>query len=165
MEIFKNFGINPALLLAQIVNFLIVFIILKKILYKPFLTILKKREENLKEGLKSAEEGRKILEEATTKEHEMLKKAKQTSEKIVKDAKNQAAETAAKIEESAKNQAEKFLSSAREKIEQEAQESEERLTREIGKIAVTILEKTLSEILDRREKSEIVKRVSARLKV
>lgn len=165
MEIFKNFGINPVLLMAQIVNFLIVFIILKKVLYKPFLAMLKKREENLKEGVSLAEEGRKILEDAAKKEREMLKKAQDTSEKIVKNAKDQATETAEKIEESAKEQSEKILISAREKIEQEARETEERLTRDIGKVAITILEKTLSEVLDRREKSEIIKRVSQRLKV
>lgn len=165
MEILKDFGVNFPLLVAQIVNFLIVFFILKKILYKPFLTILKKREENLKEGLKQAEEGRKILEEATKKEREMLKKAQDTSEKLVKNARDQAAEAAEKIEESAKKQSDKILADARKKIEQEVQESEEKLTREIGIVAVAILEKTLTQVLDRREKSEIIKQVSSRLKV
>lgn len=165
MEILRDFGVNFPLLVAQIVNFLIVFFILKKVLYKPFLSMLKKREENLKEGLKQAEEGRKILTEATQKEHDMLKKAQDTSEKLIKDAKDQAVVLAVKIDDDAKKQSDKILSDARAKIEQEARETEERLTREIGKVAVTILEKTLSQVLDRREKSEIIKRVSTRLKV
>src|SRR3989344_2965783 len=120
MEILKDFGVNWILLLAQVVNFLIVFIILKKILYKPFLSMLKKREEKVSEGLKAAEEGKKLLEEATQKEHDMLKKAQETSARLVKDAKDQASEIAAKIEEKALKQSDKVLLEAKEKIEQEA---------------------------------------------
>ena len=56
MEIIKNFGVEPVLLVAQIINFLIILFILKKFLYKPVLDTLKKREDSIKEGLKQAEE-------------------------------------------------------------------------------------------------------------
>ena len=56
MEILENFGLNPMLLIAQIVNFLIVLFILKKFLYKPVLEMLKKRQTTIKDGLKQAEE-------------------------------------------------------------------------------------------------------------
>ena len=165
MEILKDFGVNWILLLAQVVNFLIVFIILKKVLYKPFLSMLKRREEKVSEGLKAAEEGRKLLEEAIVREKEMLRKTQETSAKIIKDAKSQAKEQAQEIEDTAKKQSEKILADAREKIEQETREASEKLESDIGKIAVAMLEKTLSQVLERKEKSEIIKRVSQRLKV
>ena len=165
MEVFKNFGVNPYLLVAQVVNFLIVFYILKRILYKPFLTILKKREEKVSEGLKAAEEGRKLLEETQVREKEILKKAQETSTNLIKDAKTQAKELALEIEETAKKQSEKILADARVKIEQETREASEKLESDIGKIAVAMLEKTLSQVLERKDKSEIIKRVSQRLKV
>ena len=62
MEIINNFGLDPLLLGAQIVNFLIIFFILKRFAYKPVLDILKKREDSIKEGLRQAEEGKKILD-------------------------------------------------------------------------------------------------------
>ncbi|MBU2632677.1 F0F1 ATP synthase subunit B, partial [Patescibacteria group bacterium] len=49
MEIVKQFGLDPVLLVAQIVNFLILLFILKKLLYKPVLELLKKREDTIKE--------------------------------------------------------------------------------------------------------------------
>ena len=73
MEIINNFGLDPLLLGAQIVNFLIIFFILKRFAYKPVLDILKKREDSIKEGLRQAEEGKKILDEALEEEKKMLK--------------------------------------------------------------------------------------------
>ena len=164
MEILRNFGFNPYLLLAQIINFLIVFYILKRLLYKPFLTMLKKREREVKEGLAAAQQGREILEEATEKEKDILKKASNNAQKIVDSAKSEASALSKQIEENAKKQSERMLAEAREKIEQEAKESEERLSREIGRIAIAVLEKTLSKVLDKREQSEIVKKFSRSLK-
>ena len=69
------------------------------------------------------------------------------------------------IEETAKKQSEKILADARVKIEQETREASEKLESDIGKIAVAMLEKTLSQVLERKDKSEIIKRVSQRLKV
>jgi F-type H+-transporting ATPase subunit b len=58
MEILKTFGFDPILLGAQIINFLIIFYLLKRFLYKPVLGMLKTREDKIKEGIKQAEEAR-----------------------------------------------------------------------------------------------------------
>ena len=56
MEILKTFGVDPIFLGAQIVNFLIIFYLLKRFLYKPVLGCLKTGRQN--QGLKQAEEAR-----------------------------------------------------------------------------------------------------------
>src|SRR5437870_10658982 len=56
MEILKNFGFEPILFIAQIVNFVIIYLILKKFLYKPVLKLLKDRKQTIAGGLKQAEE-------------------------------------------------------------------------------------------------------------
>ena len=55
MNIFQNFGVNPILLLAQIVNFLIILYVLKRFMYKPVLNILKNREDEIKKGIEDAQ--------------------------------------------------------------------------------------------------------------
>ena len=52
MELLKDFGFDPILLTAQIINFLIVLVVLKKFMYKPVLDMLKKRENDIKKGIK-----------------------------------------------------------------------------------------------------------------
>jgi F-type H+-transporting ATPase subunit b len=44
-------GIDPKLLLAQLVNFTIIMLLLKKFLYKPILDMLEKRKKEIAEGV------------------------------------------------------------------------------------------------------------------
>lgn len=163
MEIFKDFGVNPVLLIAQIVNFLVILFILKKFMYKPVLDILKKRENQIKEGLKSAEESEKKLAQTLEKEKEILHKAHETAEKIVSDAKIEAGETKAKIEELTKKEVERMLNQSRRTIEQETKEAEQKLSIKIGQIAVTLLEKSLKGLFGEREQKLIMKKAVAQL--
>ena len=50
MEVLKNFGFDPVLLAAQIVNFLILIYILNRFVFKRVLEFLKAREEKIKSG-------------------------------------------------------------------------------------------------------------------
>lgn len=163
MEIFKDFGVNPVLLIAQIVNFLIILFVLKRFMYKPVLDILKKRENQIKEGLKNAEESERKLAQTLEKEKEILHKAHETAEKIVSDAKIEAVETKAKIEELTKKEVERMLDQSRQTIEQETKEAEVRLGKKIGQIAVTLLQKSLKGLFGEREQKLIMKKAAAQL--
>jgi F-type H+-transporting ATPase subunit b len=61
MDILHEFGVQPILLLAQIVNFAILFFLLRKFLYGPLLKILEQRRNTIKESLKNAEKIEKQL--------------------------------------------------------------------------------------------------------
>jgi F-type H+-transporting ATPase subunit b len=43
MELLKNFGFEPVLFLAQVVNFLVIFLVMKKFLYAPLVKMLEER--------------------------------------------------------------------------------------------------------------------------
>lgn len=92
MEILNQFGINPLLLAAQAVNFVVLLLILKKLLYKPLLKVLEERRTKIAESLKNAEEIEKRLNETTEREAEVLLKAAKEGEKMIKSAGEQAAQ-------------------------------------------------------------------------
>ena len=108
MQIVKDFGINPYLLIAQIVNFLIILYILKRFMYKPLLSMIKKRDDEVRKGLVDAESGHKLLVEAENKEKLILQNAQERAEKIVKDAKTEAGIERIETEEAAKREAERI---------------------------------------------------------
>lgn len=161
MEILKDFGVNPVLLVAQIVNFLIILFVLKRFMYKPVLDMLKKRENQIRDGLRSAEEGEKKLTEAEKKERQILHTAQERAEKILGDSKIEAQELKDQAIVIAKKEAEKIIAQAKETIEQEEKAAEERLTKKIGQIAISLLEKSLGRIFGEKEQKIILKKATA----
>lgn len=164
MEIVKNFGLNPVLLGAQIVNFLIVFFILKKVLYKPVLEVLKKRQTTIKEGLRAAEEARIKLEKVVVEEKNILRQAQLQSKKIIEDATEESVEIARRINEETKKQTEKLLNDTREQISRESIETEKRLASSTSKLAITILEKALKDFFSPKEQKEVIANALKKIK-
>jgi F-type H+-transporting ATPase subunit b len=156
MEILKNFGLNPFLLGAQVLNFIIILIILKKFLYKPVLDILKKRQTIIKDGLRQAEDARIKLEKVVVEEKNILRQAQLQSKKIIEDAKTDAIEVSRKINDETKKQTEKIMNDAREQITRESVEAEKRLAVNTSKLAVTFLKKALTEFFSSKEQGEII---------
>jgi len=164
MDILKNFGLDPVLLGAQIVNFLIIFYLLKKFLYKPVLGMLKKREDKIQEGLKQAEEARVTLEKTLAEEKKILNKAQEEARKIIEGSRSQATEVSRKIEEDTKKQAERILLETREQINQESKETEMRLSGKVSLLAEEMLTKSLEGFFGEKEQKQIVTKAIKQIK-
>ena len=164
MEILKNFGFDPVMLVAQIINFLIIFYLLKRFLYKPIFAMLKKRQDAIIEGQKQAEEARLTLEKTLSDEKKILTKARDEAKNITEDAKKQAIELATAINENTKKQNEKLLIEARAQIEQEVREVEKKLSEKISLIAKDMLTKSLEGIISEKEQKQIVEKTIKNIK-
>jgi len=164
MNILSDFGFDPILFFAQIINFLIILFVLKKLMYKPVLEMIKKRDAEIRSGLKNREDAEKLLVEAKEKESLILQKAGQKAEKIIEDAKIEASSAKAQTLENSRKEAEKMIQSARETIEQETKLAEEHLTAKIGTISIALLEKSLTGIFGKKEQAEILKKAEIELK-
>lgn len=164
MEILHTFGVDIKLLLAQIVNFIIVLFLLRKLLYKPLLTTLEERRSKISEGLKQAEEGHLLLEKATEKERQLLKKAQEEARQLLDEAKNQRQLLLKETEDTTKKQAEKILSDARVQIILETKEAEKRLSSHISDLALLFLQKSVHGLFNQKEQEEIVKNALKKMK-
>lgn len=163
MELLKDFGFDPILLTAQIINFLIILVVLKKFMYKPVLDMLKNRENEIKKGLKDSEDAQKRLEDAEEKEKQILQKARAEADKMVTDAKNEADALKAEKLEQTRIEVEKIIESGRATIALETKEAEDRLTGKIGTIAIALLEKSLAGIFGEKEQKEILKKATLQI--
>ncbi len=164
MDFLKNLGFDPVMLGAQILNFLIIFFLLKRFLYKPVLDMIKKREDVIKEGLKQSEEARLNLEKTLLEEKRILTKAQEEAKKIVGDAKLSAIEVSREIEENTKSQTEKMISEANLKIEQEAKTIEAKLSEKISILAADMLTKSLQGMFGEKEQKQIVNKALKQIK-
>lgn len=156
MEIIKEFGFDPRLLLAQIINFLLVLWVLRRFLYKPVLQMLEKRKKDIETGIKNAEAANRLLEEMTAKEQKLLQNAQKQAQKIIEEARDQASSIIDESQQSAKENAEKIIEEAKRKIEQDIKETEQRLTTHVSKIAIDFLKKAVSEMFTEATQEEVM---------
>lgn len=164
MELIKNFGLDPVLLGAQIINFLVILYLLRRFLYKPVFQMLKKRENEIKEGLEKTEQARKLLEKTLEQEKDILKKAQAHATKIIEDAKNETLEIQKQSSEASKKHAEKIINETREQIEREAKETEDRIITNVSKLSVSFLEKALGKLFTEKEQKELMTKAIKELK-
>ncbi|OGH19463.1 MAG: ATP synthase F0 subunit B [Candidatus Levybacteria bacterium RIFCSPHIGHO2_12_FULL_38_12] len=163
MEFLKNFGFDPILLLAQVVNFLIVLWVLKRFLYKPVLTMLTKRHLAIEEGLKNAAEAEKRLNDALNHQKKILKEAQTEAKKIIEDAKSHSAELIKNAEEGATIAAEKLLQEARNQIDVQTQKAEERLMSNISDLAIGFLQKASEHLFEQKDQEKIMSKAIKQL--
>ena len=124
-------GISPGLLVSQIVNFLLLVVLLRMLLYKPVLHMLDQRRERIAQSMKDAErasaaaqeaemEKSKILDEARREAQEIRAQASRDAEKIAQDVRTRAEQDASdvrmKAQEETKRQVEAALADADKQI-------------------------------------------------
>ena len=163
-EVLHNFGVEWQLLAAQVINFLIIFYLLKRFLYKPVFTMLKKREDTIKEGLSKADESKKALDDALAKEKKIIKEAQDTAKKIIQDAKERAETVAKDIEEKAKKQADSMVDNAKTQIDMETRKAEKELEKHVSELSVKILKQSLDNVFTENEQAEVVAKATKAMK-
>lgn len=155
-EIVEKFGLEWHLIVAQMVNFAILFAVLYRFVYKPVLSVLDKRREKIEGSLKQAKEieekNRKLQEEIAEK----LAVGKKEAEKIIAEAKE--------IGESARNnillETNREVSSMLTKAKKDMEYEKERMMSDIQdyivKMSLAVVEKLLTDKLDEKTKTCLV---------
>ena len=83
---FEKLGIDPALLITQIVSFIILFGVLALVLYKPILRMLDRRSQQVRESMEQAEEIKQRLAQTEEEVKAQLDAARQEGQAIVAQA-------------------------------------------------------------------------------
>ena len=87
MEVLSNIGFDWQVALANFINFLIIFYILKKFVFGPIGKIIQKRNSIIQEGVSKAQQSETELLVAQQKASEEIKAAKSHANQIIADAK------------------------------------------------------------------------------
>lgn len=164
MELIQNFGIDPKMLTAQVINFLVILYLLRRFLYKPVLDLLEKRKKLVQEGVENAQKAQVLLDKTIEEEKTILKKAQEEGKKLVNEARNQQVEIIAETEKITKKQAETILAEARLQIAFEAKETEKRLASRVSELAILFLQKSLTGAFGEKEQDEIMKNAMKKMK-
>lgn len=155
MQILTDFGINPILLLAQIVNFLILLFILQRILFKPLMKVLDLRKEKIATSLKEAEQIKEELAKAEQTSREIIEKASLKADQLVIEAKEAAQKLREEGSAAAKAEAEKIFKKGQDNIDLEKEKMRASLRSELMEVVVLATEKIMGKSLSTQEKEEL----------
>ena len=122
MEILTSLGVDWRLLLAQLVNFAVLFFALYKLLYKPLLALLEKRTETIEKGLADAHAAEEKLKLTDQTYKQIVLKAKKEAEKILEDASSLAEQHRQETTKSTREEVKRIVAQAKTRIEQEKQQ-------------------------------------------
>lgn len=167
MEVLGKLGINPLLLIAQIVNFLILLWLLNRFLYKPILKLFKDRSTRIEDGIKTAENLKKQAAEAEERHKQYLDEARKEAHRIIEQATKLGDEEKKKIIEMANEEARKIVDKTMQEINAEKQNIMSEIKKEVGEMVVALsssmIKKKLDETSQRAMIEEAIKEVEKEL--
>jgi F-type H+-transporting ATPase subunit b len=152
-------GINLPGLITQIVSFVILFAVLKMLLYKPILKMLEQRSQKIQDSLESAE---RVSKEAASQQEEMqgqIEAARTEGQQLIA----QAREVADRFREEELAKARVDIDNERTRatanIQRERDAAIEDLRREFASLAITAAERVIERSLDDSAHQDIINRV------
>ncbi len=155
-ELISTFHIDWKLIIAQLVNFAIVLLVLKKFAYGPMMKLMTERGNKIEKGIKDAEHAGIKLAEIVEKEKAVLIDARKQAQEIVSDAEAVAVKNKEEIITEAKVQAEKILADGTKKIELQKQQMFVEIKDEISDLVVAATGKLMGEKMDPQKDADLI---------
>ncbi len=160
MDALRPLGIDPALLIAYLINFVILVFLLRLFLYRPVLNMLGERRQRIRESLEEADKVRQQAEVQRTEFQRELEEARRTSQ----EAAARAAEETEKMREGilaeARKEAEQIREQAHQQLEVERQQVMAELRRDVVDLAVELTRRVVGETVavDEQAQRKLIQR-------
>lgn len=158
MEGLYNLGFNWSALIAQLINFTVLFGLLYFVAYKPLMRMFDERSRRVKESLEQTEQ---IKEQAEMAEKETVKRIQEASkegQKIIQKAEQAGEEIRQKAQQDAEKQSEKIIKRAQAEIKQERDEAVSELKRQFASLTIMTAGKVIDKTLDKETHRELIEK-------
>lgn len=142
-----QFGIDWKLMVAQLINFAVVFFVLKKFAYKPILKLLDERKQKIEDGLSFAEKAKQELASIEVIKTEEIAKAKTQGLEIVKASEVSAGKVRDEIIAGGEVEKQKLIATGKALIA----EQKNRMEKGVYEQAVSLVEVALGKVLAKKE--------------
>jgi F-type H+-transporting ATPase subunit b len=155
----ENLGIDTKLIIAQLVNFIILFFVFKKFISNPFVKFI--NEERRKD-----EEKNKLLgdlnERAAALEAQKMnlrQEQKKEMEKVMTEIRTEATQLKEELVQKAHKEAEEIITKSKRQIEEERVELYKELKQKVVTVSTLMVEKGLQNFLNEQEQRNITQNI------
>jgi len=150
-------------LFGQMIAFFFFVWFCMRLVWPPIVAAMVARQEQIAEGLETAERAGKDLELAQKRAMEELKKARAEAAEIIEQARKRSAQMVEEAQRDARAEGERLKQSATADVEQELRRARESLRAEVSTLAVVGAERILERSVDARTHAEMLDRLVADL--
>lgn len=156
-ELLSNFGVDWRLLFAQVVNFAILFWILKRFAYAPVLAMLRNRRKEIEKGMAMRSEAEKNLKEIEQIRTQTVTSANQEALAIVKHAEGEAEGRKEEIMADSLRKSDALVAEARRGINQEREKMGESVAREAEELVRDGIARVLAQMPPHDRDRELIR--------
>ena len=154
-DILTQFGVEWPKFLAQMLLFLIVYLILKKFAFGPVLTLLEERRARIAEGEENLVKIKEDLAAAEQKKSEVIATANEQAERLISEARDSAEMVGEKKRVEAQSEANTIITKARETTELERSQMLTQLKGDFGRLVVNTASKVTGKVLTDEDQKKI----------
>lgn len=145
--------------ILSILNFLLLFFVLKKLLFDKFFDVMRQRNEKIRSEIAEAEKMRTEANELKREYQAKIEEARSTSEEIISLAERQAEEIVRNAREDAQQEIQRMYKSAELQIQRERDEAAGEVKGAIVTAAVAMVGRFLQKEMDDTAKKQYAKRI------
>jgi F-type H+-transporting ATPase subunit b len=149
-------GINLGYLFVQILNFAIIFVVLRVWVYKPILGLLERRRERIAQGLEDARVAAEARANAEKEAQAILGRAQADANQKVRESAERAEQVAHEIHAAAEKDAAAVRAAAAGEAEQARSAALGELRGQVAALAIAAAQKLIGESLDEKRQRHLV---------
>ena len=156
MDALDKLGINGLFLLSQAVNFLLLFVALRVLLWKPLTQRLEARRAMLEQEKADADALAAARAGIAAERENVLEQARQEARQIIAEAQERGNALAGQTMQQAQQKADALQAEARQAAEEERNRMLGELRGQIAALAIAAAQKVIGETLDERRQRALV---------
>ena len=159
MEGLAGLGITLPNLLAQIINFSILFGLLYLVAYKPILRMLDERSRKIGEGVKQTEDIKEQAAHAEEETKKQLEIAGKEGQEVIARAMRTGEQARQRAEQEAKQEGQALIEKARLEIQRERDEAFDELRQEFTDLTIEAAGRVIEQSLDKEAHRKLIDKV------
>ncbi len=156
MQSLEVISVNIWQIVISLLNLLILFLLVKKFLFKPVNKMLSNRQKELDAKYADADEAKRIAQENRVLWDEKISTVKSETDEMIKDAQESAKRQGELIVSKAKEQADVIMRQAENQIVYEKKKAKEEIKNEIVEVSTALANKILEREINADDHRELI---------
>ena len=158
LEILGKTGFDWQVALANLVNFVVIFLVLRKFAFKPLFKVVEERQNKIDQGLKDAEQAEQDLLAAEEIKKQKIQESRVSANEIVAEAQQKGNKIINTSQKEAEKEKKFILKSGQKELEDQKNKMEKVLEKQLSEMVLLGVEKVMKENLSAGDKQKMIEK-------